>query len=64
VDGGEEMNMDRNELMEHLHINEGDFKTVIYEKLFCAALLREGTETVARVLARYNEMKSVLGEHL
>jgi hypothetical protein len=56
--------MNRDELMEQLHINDGDFKTVICEKLFCAVLLREGTETMARVLARYNEMKSILGEYL
>lgn len=49
--------MTKDEIYEVLHISEGDYLQDIFEKLFCLALLQEGTETVSKVLRRYNDIK-------
>ena len=54
------MTMTRNDLLANLHIREGDEMSHTYEKLFCAALLREGTDVTERVLREYNFLKGVL----
>jgi hypothetical protein len=54
------MTMTRNDLVAQLHISLQDDLTHIYEKLFCAALLTEGSDVTARVLTEYNFLKGVL----
>lgn len=54
------MTMTRNDLVAQLHISLEDELPHIYEKLFCAALLREGSEVTERVLREYNFLKGVL----
>uniref|UniRef100_A0A6M3XPX8 Uncharacterized protein n=1 Tax=viral metagenome TaxID=1070528 RepID=A0A6M3XPX8_9ZZZZ len=52
--------MNRSELIAQLHLSIQDERHDIYEKMFCVALLGEGTDVTARVLKSYNEMKDVL----
>ena len=54
------MTMTRNDLVTQLHIGLEDELTHIYEKLFIAALLQEGSEVTERVLREYNFLKEVL----
>ena len=54
------MNDEKRKLIEALNIQITDSDWNITEKLFCAALLQEGTHTVARVLKEYNRMRDIL----
>jgi hypothetical protein len=58
--------MDRTETMKSLGIDEVMISTIpvlVTEKMFCAALLNEGTVVTARVLKKYNEIRDVIINH-
>jgi len=52
--------MNREQIMESLCISEGDQNDIITEKLFCCALIRQGTIVTEKVLRDYGEMKKIL----
>ena len=54
------MNEEKRKLIETLNIQLSDSDWNMAEKLFCAALLQEGTGTTARVLKEYTRMRDVL----
>lgn len=54
------MNDEKRKLIEALNIQITDSDWNIAEKLFCAALLQEGTHVAARVLKEYNHMRDIL----
>ena len=54
------MNDEKRKLIEALNIQIADSDWDTAEKLFCAALLHEGTDTVARVLKEYIRMRDLL----
>jgi hypothetical protein len=55
--------MRRDELFELLNIKEGDMIQVICEKIFCVALIKQGTVITERVLDEYNHLKNEVFEN-
>lgn len=53
------MNDEKRKLIEQLHIKLSDSDWQIAEKLFCAALLQEETNVIAKVLKRYCAMRDI-----
>lgn len=51
---------EKRKLIEALNIQIADSDWDTAEKLFCAALLQEGTDTTERVLTEYNRMRNLL----
>ena len=51
--------MNREQLLETIHINEGDRIDIITEKLFCYALIQHGTVVTAEVLRDYEKVKKI-----
>jgi len=54
------MNDEKRKLIETLNIQISDSDWNMAEKLFCAALFQEGTDTTARVLKEYTRMRDLL----
>lgn len=55
--------MTRKEIMEQLYLNENDVvgcAPIVMEKLFCVAIINEGTDIAARILGAYREMHKIL----
>ena len=50
-------------IMSQLHITDIDtvqHKAWVVEKLFCAAILNQGTDIAAKILKNYNELRDIL----
>jgi len=57
----------REGIMNQLGITIEDFtdlqkKAIVVEKLFCAAILNQGTDFAAKTLANYNKLRDILYE--
>lgn len=52
--------MKREDLIQTLHVTEQEDLISIYDKLFVAALMPEGTVVIERVLTRYLNYKKCL----
>jgi len=55
----------REAIMSQFGITIDDFtdlqkKSIVVEKLFCAAILNQGTDFAAKTLANYNKLKDIL----
>lgn len=50
----------REKLIDSLNININTSLAAIYEKLFCASLLKQGTKVTAEVLGEYHKLKETL----
>jgi len=58
--GEGEMIMTAESIRESLHITSKDSQVYIIEKLFCAAILSEGTDAASRILKHFIEMRDLL----
>jgi hypothetical protein len=53
--------MNSAEVHDTLGLDASDPPHLVVEKLFCAAVLAEGTDVAERVFRRFNEMRGALG---
>ena len=55
--------MTREQIMEQLYLSENEVVThapIVMEKLFCVAIINQGTDVAVRILNAYQEMDKIL----
>ena len=57
--------VDRKQLMFHLNLCDDQViqkDQIVTERLFCVAILNQGTDIAAKILKEYNELKEIVNE--